>query len=93
MKSMTIEPVENLGIEEVVAVPDVIEDVVEDVVTEKKFICQECSARYEKYGSLVNHLRAKHDKSPGNELLKCDQCEKLFDSVKKLNRHKKTHKS
>ena len=52
------------------------------------FVCDVCSARYKKYGLLVNHLAKKHGVDQPT-LLKCDACKKCFDTVKKLNRHKK----
>ena len=52
------------------------------------YTCDVCSARYQKYGLLVNHLAKKHGVVQPT-LLKCDNCDKCFDTVKKLNRHKK----
>ena len=56
-----------------------------------EYICQECGAKYAQYGRLVNHLKNKHEIVKGKELFNCNQCEKSFDTVKKLNRHKKSH--
>ena len=51
--------------------------------------CTECNAQYKKHGVLVNHLAKKHN-IINTPLLSCDVCEKKFDAVKKLNRHKKS---
>ena len=51
--------------------------------------CTECNAQYKKHGVLVNQLAKKHD-IINTPLLSCDVCEKKFDAVKKLNRHKKS---
>lgn len=62
-----------------------------DAPKDNAYVCQECGASYLQYGRLANHMKSKHGIVNEKELFKCDQCEKSFDTVKKLNRHKKTH--
>ena len=77
------------------AVPLPIPRVVQDSDTVKEsvaeYVCQECGAKYAQYGRLVNNLKNKHEIVKERELFNCDQCEKSFDTVKKLDRHKKSH--
>ena len=53
-----------------------------------QFACQECEKRYTQYGRLQLHLQQKHGISD-QAVLKCDNCDKYFDTVKRLNQHKK----
>ena len=70
------------------AVPLPIPRVVQDSDTVKEsaaeYVCQECGAKYAQYGRLANHLKNKHEIVKERELFNCDQCEKTFDTVKKL---------
>ena len=55
---------------------------------DSKFACQECEKQYTQFGRLQLHLKQKHGIAD-EAVLKCDNCDKFFDTVKRLNRHKK----
>ena len=57
---------------------------------ENNFTCDICQSSYKIYGRLVNHQKEKHG-IEADSLLKCEKCSKYFETVKKLNRHKKSH--
>ena len=54
------------------------------------YACDECGAKYKRFGALENHLREKHDRVSSTTFT-CDVCMKVFDRIKKLSRHVKTH--
>ena len=57
-----------------------------------RFKCDECGSKYIRFGDLDNHLREKHGRVT-DVTFTCDICMKVFDRIKKLNRHMKTHNS
>ena len=61
-----------------------------DIPNKKKFCCNICVNWYAYYGHLVSHLKNRHDIDE-QVLLTCDKCSKIFDTIKKLNRHNKIH--
>ena len=93
LQSLTLQPVEEdqCPAQTTLSVDTTHSKKVTDLEPEAVFKCQVCDAAYQKYGRLVNHLREKHEIIAEDNLFKCDKCDKFFDSVKKLNRHKKSH--
>ena len=61
-----------------------------DNPAETKFQCSKCPNSYTYFGHLVKHIKNRHDVDD-EMLLTCDKCGKSFDSIDKLNRHKKSH--
>ena len=61
-------------------------------IERKTFTCDICVLVFKKFGLLVNHQRARHGILESQVFLDCDECSKSFNTVKKLNRHKKSHK-
>ena len=57
---------------------------------DKMHSCDLCPVFY-KFDLLKNHMMNKHFIRI-KDLIKCGMCPKSFDAVKKLNRHKKSHK-
>ena len=55
------------------------------------FDCDECGATYLKHGVLINHMRKKHGIESPDMRFKCSKCPKVFDTIKKLNRHMKSN--
>ena len=69
---------------------DFVEQTLPKDVTNQVYKCQYCSAAYKVYGRFKNHLKDKHSITK-DDLLRCDICGKSFDTVKKYNRHLKSH--
>ena len=52
------------------------------------YSCDFCPVGYKKFGLLRNHMQNKHF-IMNEDLIKCVICPKSFNTVKKLNSHKK----
>ena len=61
---------------------------VANIAAKTVYKCEICPATYHKHGLLINHKRKKHGIDE-LVLLECDQCDSSYDTVKKLNRHKR----
>ena len=69
-------------------------DLEEPVKASPAFPCSMCSEVYKQHHWLVKPMRSKHSVVLPNKVFLCDiaECCKTFDTLKKLNRHKKSHK-
>ena len=54
------------------------------------YACDECGAKYKRFGALENHLREKYDRLSSTTFIR-DVCMKVIDRIKKLNCHVITH--
>ena len=52
------------------------------------FACNLCGKVYKQVGYMKKHLSSNHDIND-QVSLKCNKCEKMFDTKKKLTRHEK----
>ena len=74
-------------------VDEIADDITSNVKISKKieatFKCHVCNASYQRHGNLKTHLKTQHNIDE-KLVLACENCEKVFDTVKRLNRHKKS---